>query len=223
MFSLGSLLIALVLGMAAGALIQGIPLDAEHEFIGDYTAYINWYSLLIGIFGIATFNMHGSIYVLMKTEGALHDKMRQRVVPSMIFFIMLYALSTVATLIYMPHMSEAIKERPMFFLIAAANMFAIANIPREINRGYDYRAFACSCLNIICLLALYGVGTYPNVVRASNDPAHLSLTIWNSASSQQTLEILLLIAILGIPLVISYTIAIYTIFHGKVKLDSSSY
>lgn len=223
LFSTASFVIALGLGMVVGALIHGIPLNDQKEFIGDYTSYINPYSLLVGFFAVALFNMHGSIYVLMKTEGVLHDKMRARVNPAIIFFIILYAFTTVATLIYQPHMSEAIQARPMFFIIAAINMLAIANIPREINRGLDYRAFACSCVNIMCLLALFGVGTYPNAIRASNDPANLSLTIWNSASSTTTLEILLLIAVIGIPLVVSYTIAIYWIFHGKVKMDSSSY
>jgi len=102
-------------------------------------------------------------------------------------------------------------------------MLVIANIPREIQRGKDGIAFISSCANIICLMALYGIGTYPNVVRAINDPENLSLTIYNSASSQATLEILLLIAAIGVPMVVSYTIAIYWIFHGKVKLDATSY
>jgi cytochrome d ubiquinol oxidase subunit II len=136
---------------------------------------------------------------------------------------MCYAITTAATLIYMPHMTEAIKNRPEFFVVALLNMFAVANIPREINRGRDAWAFASSCFNIMCLLALFGLGTFPNAVRAINDPENLSLTIWNSASSEKTLGILLIISIIGIPLVIAYTVAIYWIFHGKVKLDSHSY
>lgn len=102
-------------------------------------------------------------------------------------------------------------------------MLAIANIPREIYRGRDGAAFACSCLNMICLMALYGIGTFPNVIRAINEPAAYSLTIFNSSSSIATLEILVLFALIGVPLVLSYTVGIYWIFHGKVKLDSTSY
>jgi cytochrome d ubiquinol oxidase subunit II len=103
------------------------------------------------------------------------------------------------------------------------DMLAIANIPREIHHGRDGRAFISSCANIGFLMLLYGIGTYPNAVRAINDPANLSLTIYNSASSQKTLEILHLIALIGIPMVVSYTIAIYWIFKGKVKLEATSY
>ncbi len=223
LFSLASLLIALLLGVVIGNLIRGMALDTQKEYIGGFWEILNPYALLTGLFATALFNMHGGIYILMKTEGELHDKMRRYTTSAIILFIMLYAITTVTTLIYMPHMAEAIKHRPLFFLIALLDMFAIANIPRAIHYGKDAWAFLSSCFNIVCLLALYGVGTYPNVIRAVNDPANLSLTIWNSSSSEQTLKILLMIAIIGVPLVISYTIAIYWIFHGKVKLETTSY
>lgn len=223
LFSFASLVIALALGIVMGNLIRGIPLDQNKEFIGNLIDLVDPYSLLVGILVVALFFMHGAIYILMKTEGALHDKMRSWVNPAIIFFIMAYAITTAATLIYMPHMAEAIKVRPIFFILAILNMLAIANIPREIHQGRDGYAFASSCANIMCLMALYGVGTYPNVVRAINDPENLSLTIWNSASSTLTLEILLVIAIIGVPLVVAYTTVIYWIFHGKVKLDATSY
>jgi cytochrome d ubiquinol oxidase subunit II len=223
LFSLASLFIAFLLGVLLGDLIRGIPLDQHKEFIGDISDLIHPYAIMMGVFTVALFSMHGSIFLMMKTEGELHDKLRLRVNPAIIFFIITYAIVTFATLIYMPHMVEALRDRPSFFLIAIVNMLVIANIPRLINKGMDGWAFIYSCLNIMCLMALYGIGTYPNVVRAINDPAGLSLNIYNSASSQKTLEILILIALIGVPLVISYTIAIYWIFRGKVRLDSTSY
>lgn len=223
LFSFASLVIALTLGIAMGNLIRGIPIDATGEYVGSLQDLFHPYAILVGVFTVALFAMHGSIYLMMKTEGELHEKLRAFVNPMIIFFIVTYALTSMATLVFMPHMTKAIIERPPFFLISLINIFAIANIPREINRGKDWKAFLSSCLNIICLLILYGIGTFPNAVRALNDPDHLSLTIWNSSSSEKTLEILLLIALIGVPLVISYTVAIYYIFRGKVKLDHSSY
>lgn len=223
LFSIASFSIAFALGVAMGNMIRGISLDAQKEFIGTYQDFFHPFCLLVGILAVALFAMHGALYILMKTEGELHDKLRGWVNPSIIFFIMCYSITTVATLIYMPHMSKAIEERPVFFVIALINMLAIANIPREVNRGRDHYAFACSCLNIICLMALYALGTYPNIVRAINDPAQLSLTVYNSSSSTLTLEILHLMALIGMPIVIAYTITVYWIFHGKVKLDAASY
>jgi cytochrome d ubiquinol oxidase subunit II len=63
---------------------------------------------------------------------------------------------------------------------------------------------------------------FPNLVTAANDPA-LSLTIYNAASSQKTLGIMLVIAAIGVPLVLAYTASIYWVFRGKVKLDRFSY
>jgi len=223
LFTAASFIIALGLGIVGGNLIRGIPLNSDMEFIGEFWDLIHPYSLLVGLMTVALFMMHGSIYLMMKTEGEFHEKMRRWVNPSIIFFIMLYAVTTVATLIYEQHMVDAIRERPVFLLIALVNMFAIANIPREIHHGRDFLAFMSSCLNIVCLLALYAVGMYPNMVRASNGPETLSLTVHNSSSSYLTLQILLLFAAIGIPVVLSYTATIYYIFRGKVKLDAHSY
>lgn len=223
LFSFASLVITFALGVAIGNLIRGIPLDVHKEFIGNMGDLVHPYAVLIGVFAVSLFFMHGAIYTLMKTEGALHDKMRSWTNPAIIFFVICYATVTMATLIYMPHMTEAIKDRPIFFLVAILNMLAIANIPREIQLGRDGRAFLSSSANIIFLMLLYAVGSFPKVVRAINDPENLSLTIFNSASSEKTLGILLLIAVIGIPMVVSYTVAIYWIFHGKVKLESTSY
>ncbi len=166
LFSLASLVVSLGLGVVVGNLIIGIPLDERMEFIGSFWSLLNPYALLVGVLAAALFSMHGVIYVLMKTEGKLHEKMRAWVNPAIILFIMMYSFTTVATLIYYPHMVEAIKERPAFLLVAFVNMLAIANIPREIHHNRDDYAFFSSCLNIICLMALFGIGTFPNVIRS---------------------------------------------------------
>ena len=149
--------------------------------------------------------------------------MRKFVNPCIITLVILYAFATMATLIYQPHMVETIRDRPYFFIIGLVNMLAIANIPREIHLGHDMRAFLSSCLNIVCLLGLYAIGMFPQLLRASNAPSEFSLTIYNASSTSLTMHILLLMAVIGMPLVISYTAGVYYIFRGKVKLDAHSY
>ncbi len=222
-FSFASFTIALGLGVVLGNLIRGIPINAQGDFTGHFLSFLNPYSLLMGLTSVALFCMHGAIYIVMKTEGELHDKMRERINPSIIFFIICYVSATMATLIYQPHMVEIVKNNPALFILALATMLLIANIPREIHKGHDGLAFGSSCLTIVCLMALFAIGTFPNLVRASNDPEHLSLTIYNAASSVKTLKILLTITAIGIPLVLSYTFGIYYLFHGKVKLEETSY
>lgn len=223
LFAAASFVIAFGLGLTVGNLIPGIELDGLYIHTGTFSDFIHPYAILIGFMTAALFATHGAIYLMMKTEGEFHEKMRKFVNPCIITFIILYATATMATLIYHPHMVDTIRQRPYFFIIGILNMLAIANIPREIHLGRDMRAFFSSCFNIACLLALYAIGMFPKLLRASNAPEEYSLTIWNASSSLLTLHILLLIAVIGVPLVISYTAGIYYIFRGKVKLDPHSY
>ncbi len=113
-FFLGSVLISFMLGMVIGNLINGLPLDENKEFVGSIETIFNPYAFLVGILTISLFAMHGSIYTLMKTEGDFHAKMRRWTNPSIIFFILMYAITTLATLIYMPHMIQVFRDRPIF-------------------------------------------------------------------------------------------------------------
>jgi cytochrome d ubiquinol oxidase subunit II len=94
----------------------------------------------------------------------------------------------------------------------------MANIPRCIYYKSIGQAFISSSLGIACQVALVGIALFPNLVTASNDPAN-SLTIYNAASSQKTLMIMLIIAAIGMPAVISYTTVVYWTFRGKVTED----
>ncbi|MGE5363519.1 MAG: cytochrome d ubiquinol oxidase subunit II [Bacteroidota bacterium] len=221
-FSIASIVIALLMGVALGNIATGIPLASDKEFAGSFLGLLNPYSILIGITTVALFMMHGSIYGVMKTEGAMHDKIRGWVNNTIIFFVICYVTATMATLIYVPHMITHFKEYPALFILALLNMLAIANIPREIYHGRDFYAFLSSCASIAALLALFAIGIFPNMV-ISNPEAANSLTIYNAASSQKTLGVMLTVAIIGLPFVLAYTASIYWIFRGKVKLDSTSY
>ncbi|HEX3074920.1 MAG TPA: cytochrome d ubiquinol oxidase subunit II, partial [Ignavibacteriales bacterium] len=171
---------------------------------------------------VALFMMHGAIYLVMKTEGDLHDKARSWVNNTIIFFVITYVTTTMATLIFVPHMIGHIKDNPVLFVVALLNMLAIANIPREIHHKNDVKAFLSSCAVILALFVLFAIGIFPNIVLSNPFPMN-SLTVYNGASSQKTLGIMLIIAIIGIPFVLAYTVSIYWIFRGKVKLNKMSY
>jgi cytochrome d ubiquinol oxidase subunit II len=221
-FAGGSVLSSFLLGVTLGNFAWGIPLDARHEFAGTLTSLLNPYALLMGVTTVALFMMHGAIYVVMKTEGELQAQARGWINNCIIFFIMCYALLTVATLLYVPHMAEALRRHPALFGVALLNMLAIANIPREIHRGHDGHAFLSSCAAMITLMALYGLNSFPFLVYSLPNPEY-ALTAYNAASSPKTLKIMLIIAASGVPVVIAYTTSIYWIFRGKVKLDRMSY
>ncbi len=221
-FSVSSILSALLIGVALGNVAWGIPLDTTHEFAGSFLGLLHPYTLVVGLTTLALFMMHGAIYAVMKTEGELQARVRGWINRTIIFFIICYAVATMATLIYAPHMSENIHNNPILWAIPILNMLAIANIPREIHHGREFLAFLSSCASMVALMATFGVGMYPNLLLSKPEIAN-SLTIYSAASSTRTLEIMLTIAVLGMPLVIAYTVSIYWIFRGKVKLNASSY
>src|SRR5580700_1832218 len=152
-FAGGSILSALLIGVAMGNIAQGIPIDANGEFAGTFLGLLQPYPLLLGVTTVALFMMHGAIYGLMKTEGALHDKLRGWAMNCIIFFVICAAITTMATLLYVPHMAAQVHDHPWLFSIALANMLAIANIPREFYHGRDLRAFLSSCATMFTLMA----------------------------------------------------------------------
>lgn len=221
-FSVSSILIALLMGIALGNIITGISLGPDKEFIGTFWDLINPYTILVGITTVSLFIMHGAIYGVMKTEGELQNKLRGWVNNTIIFFVICYVTTTMATLIYFPHMVLHFKSTPVLFFVAVLNMLAIANIPREIHLGNEFRAFFSSCASIASLLLIFALGIFPTIVYSSPNP-EFSLNIYNAASSEKTLNIMLIIALIGVPFVLAYTISIYWIFRGKVKLTNMSY
>ena len=117
-----------------GNIAWGVPIDTRGEFAGTFLSLLKPYPLLLGVTTLALFMMHGAIYALMKTEGELQAKLRGWITHCMIFFIIGYAVTTMATLLYVPHMASRVRANPWLFSIAIVNMLAIANIPREVHR-----------------------------------------------------------------------------------------
>jgi cytochrome bd ubiquinol oxidase subunit II len=221
-FFAGSTFAALLVGVAMGNLAWGVPIRPDGEFGGSLWSLLKPYPLLTGLTTVALFAMHGAIYLSMKTEGALQARIREWIRPAIIVFVICYATTTMATLLYVPHMTNHIREHPALFVVALASMLAIANIPREVHLGRDFRSFLSSSATVVTLLALFGIGMFPDLVYSNPEPGR-SWTLYNAASSPRTLRNMLIIAAMGMPLVVAYTVSIYWIFRGKVKMGPSSY
>lgn len=221
-FFLSSLLASLLIGVALGNIVWGVPVGADFLYDGNLLQQIHPYSLLLGVTVVALFRMHGAIYLVMKTEGKLQEQVCTWVRPSIIFFVIMYLLTTLATLLYAPRMAEPFRAQPWLFLVPLGSVLAIANIPREIHHRRHWRAFLSSSVSIAMLLLLFGIGMFPEMIHSSQDPDY-SMTAFNASSSHATLRTMLILAGIGMPLVLGYTFHIYRVFRGKVKLDSMSY
>jgi cytochrome d ubiquinol oxidase subunit II len=214
--------VTLSLGLMLGNVVLGIPLDERHEFAGNWLAFFNPFSLLVAITTLALFMMHGAIFLTMKTENRLFAKLTVLAKNFTIFFVVSFSLTTLYTLLYVPHLSDHIRSHPAYFLLPVVMMGAVANIPRQLARRRYRWAFVSSSVTIAALLATVAVEVFPFLVFAPNEPAN-SLTIANAASSEKTMQLLLTIALIGTPLVGLYTAFVFWTFKGKVKLDEMSY
>lgn len=214
--------VTLSLGLMLGNVALGIPLDANHEFAGNWLDFFNPFSILVSITTLALFMMHGAIFLTMKTENRLFAKLTLLAKNFTIFFVIAFVLTSLYTLLYIPHLSDQIRSNPQFFILPIIMVLAVANIPRQLTRGRYLWAFISSAVTIASLLATVAIEVYPFLVFAPNDPAN-SITIVNAASSEKTMGILLTIALIGTPMVGLYTAFVFWTFKGKVKLDDMSY
>jgi cytochrome d ubiquinol oxidase subunit II len=215
-FSIASLVIALLAGVALGNIVIGLPIGSDMEYTGGFFNLLNPYALIIGVTTVALFMMHGSLYLVVKTEDELQAKARKWFLSSFAFFVVCYVLASVATVTQVPRMLENMSRNPILYVVPAINVLAIVGTVVLFKKKKDLMAFLSSSLNIACLLGLVGMGLFPNIVPSSTNPA-FNLTLYNAASSQASLTTMFSITLIGMPLVLAYTSVIYWIFRGKVK------
>jgi cytochrome d ubiquinol oxidase subunit II len=126
------------------------------------------------------------------------------------------------TLVSVPRAVANFERFPWAAVIVVASVLSIANIPRSMYKEKAMQAFISSSIAIASLVSLFGLALWPNLVTASNNPAH-SLTVYNAASSAGTLWTMFVIALVGMPFVLTYTAVVYWTFRGRVELGEHSY
>jgi len=221
-FCFSSVTAAVLFGVLLGNLVIGIPVGADYEFSGGLMDLLSPYALLVGLFTLTTFTMHGAIYLYLKTEDKVQETVRRWIMPSFFAFLAMYLITTIATLTVYPQMVQNFSDFWWAWVVAVLTFLAVLNIPRAMHKRLPGRAFISSCCTIAGLIFLFGIGTFPNLIVSSIDPA-FNLTLYNASSSSSTLKIMLIITAIGLPFVLAYTTIIYWVFRGKVVLDETSY
>jgi cytochrome bd ubiquinol oxidase subunit II len=221
-FCAASGLATLLFGVAVGNAMRGMPIGADMEFQGGLLDLLHPYALLVGLFAVATFAMHGSIYLYLKTEGELQQRVHGWMWKTFGIFLVFYLFTTIFTLVDVPLATRNFRQFPWVWIVVLLNVLAIANIPRAIHQNRPGYAFLSSCATIAALTFLFGIALFPDLIHSSLNPGW-SLNVHNAASSPKTLRIMLVIALLGLPFVLAYTAVVYWVFRGKVQLGKFSY
>ncbi len=215
--------LALLLGVAFGNLIRGVPLDEQGEVnIGNLFDLLHPFAIWIGITTVLMLALHGAHYLNLKTEGALQARVRR----SIPWLTGLFAIAAVASVVFIGIVNSGIFDAysddiwPVIFPLGAVGAFTAGVV--LMRSGQDLAAFACSAATVALVLFSVAAGLYPNLLISSTDSQY-NMTTSNAASADNTLTVMLVVAIIGIPFILLYTAGVYYLFRGKVRLSASSY
>jgi cytochrome d ubiquinol oxidase subunit II len=213
----GSLLPALLLGVAFANIVRGVPIDADMNYVGGFWNLLNPYALLVGVLAVVGFALHGAIFLGLKTEGSLQDRARQAAWRLWPFSVGLVIVSFVAT--YLSTDAQAqLGVNPGLVPVGAG--LAILSAGYFIRRHHDGWAFAFSALSIALTVITFFLILYPRVLVSSIDPAY-SLTIENASSSPYTLRVMTIVASIFVPIVLIYQGWSYWVFRKRITQDSA--
>ena len=216
-FFIGSLLPALLFGVAVGNVIMGLPLDANGDYLGTFFDLLNPFSLVCGFVGLFQMCAHGCAWVAVKTEGELHD--RAVMMRSRAQLLTLIAFS-IATLLPTP---APYGGQPFFILCVLLALVPVGSLLLGLlnKKLGDLPAFLSSCVTCVALAALFGASLFPFLVPSTIFGT--SITIASAAGSEVGLGAMAIIACIGVPLVLVYHFIIYRKFAGKIKPEDVHY
>jgi len=221
-FFASSLGITVLLGVALGNVIRGVAIDADANMSVNLVDLLNPYSLAVGVAAVAMLSLHGGIFLTLKVDGDLLTRV-ERLVPKLMvgFFVVMTGLMA-WTLLLNSEVAGRYRDRVWIAAFPVLALIAAVSAWRLILRRNYLSAFVASATMIGLLLATVGAGMYPVMLPSSTDAAY-DLTVDNAASAPETLTVMTVIAVIGIPFVFIYTAGVYFFFRGRVVLDEESY
>ena len=221
-FGIGSFLPALLYGVAIGNILRGIPLNSGGEYLGSFFGLLNPYAIIVGLVSLTMFIMHGAVYMTMKSEGVQRERMVNWANRTWIVFLILYVIATFFTFFEGTFLFQGLLSNALFWILLIVLLLSIVFIPVSLKSKKFGRAFFFSSLMIAVMIGLTALSLFPRLVPSSIDLAY-SLTIYNASSTPRTLLTMLIIALIGMPIVIGYSIYVYRVFKGKVVISKESY
>jgi cytochrome d ubiquinol oxidase subunit II len=223
-FAFASILMPILLGVALGNVVRGVPLDASGYFhvplFTDFSAanpvgLLDWYTVLMGLLVLATLTAHGSLFLAWKTSGALHDRCRGAA-PGLWFAVVVLALAaTWAT----AHVNGAVyanfARAPLAWVGLALFLGGLAVVVAGLRLGRPLLALLGSGAFILGILAATAACVWPVMLRSTVDPAW-NLTALNASAGPGGLRAGLKWWLVGFPLVLGYFACIFHLHRGKV-------
>lgn len=235
----------LIFGVAFGNLFLGVPFQFADNLMSTYTgtfwALLNPFALLCGVVSTAMITFHGAIYLMHRTDGAVYARSRTAM---MLFGGLLlltfsaaglwlwqgidgYAITSAVTPESLPNPLDKTVVRqagawfanyeryPATMALPAIAYAGIVIAMLLAAQGVTLVAFVASSFAILGIIGTAGASLFPFIMPSSSDPS-ASLTVWDSVSSQLTLNIMLWATVIFMPIIIAYTSWAYKVMAGKV-------
>lgn len=217
LFFVGSLVPALLFGVAIGNVIEGITLNAHGDYTGGFLSLLNPFSLICGVVGLAQCMLQGASWVAMKTEpGRLRHRAVSLRSTLVVVVLVAFALATVAY--FTLGASTAAGSVPFAARVACAFVVVASLVATfGMRNASDVAVFAVSSIACLGLVALTATTLFPNIVPATD--ASLSITVASAASSDAALGAMTVITCIGLPLVLLYHFLVYRSFAGRISSE----
>lgn len=212
----GSLLPALLFGVAFANVVRGLEIDQSMTYVGTFFDLLNPYSLLGGLVTLALFTLHGALFLELKTGGDIRSRVQAIARPAWFAAVGLTVVFVLFSLV----------DTDIFDDVNVVQIIALAGtVAALLYAGYNlFRerfglAFAGNSLAIVGVVMLLFSSLFPDVMPSSLDAAY-SLTVYNASSTDYTLKIMTVIALVFVPVVLIYQGWTYWVFRKRLTLDS---
>jgi cytochrome bd ubiquinol oxidase subunit II len=204
----GSLLAPLLIGVALGNLLHGVPIGTDQEYTGNVVDLLNAYSLFTGVTVVLLCLLHGATFLALKTSGEVHQRavrVARRLAPVTAAAVLGFAIWTVASA----------DNGVTASLPAVVAVLAVAAAAWLVGRDRDGLAFAATASTMAAVVVSIFVALYPRVM-VSTLGAGTDLTVTNTASSSYTLRLMTIVAAIFLPVVLVYQGWTYYVFRRRI-------
>ena len=216
-FTGSSATMAVVLGVALGNVIRGVPLDGSGYFhedlFGGRSGALDVYTVAMGVFALIVLAGHGATFLAWKTEGAIHARSVVWARHAYQVSLCLVVLVSALTLLYVPGFFQPVMRRPWLWPAPLGALAAAVRVLRALGKGRARAAFLASCAFVALLLAATAAALFPTLLRSTLDPAY-SIDV-SCASLPHALETGILFWAVAMVLAVVYFAYLFRTFRGK--------
>ena len=217
MVFVGSLVPALLWGVAFANLVRGVPIGADMQYAGGFWNLLNPYALIGGLTTLSLFTLHGAVFLSLRTQGSFMERAEAAAIRLWIpAVVLVFAFAIVGFFATDMFSRLGVNPGPVP-LGAAAAILAAGWFIRRRQQGW---AFVMTALTIVLSVAGVALGLYPRVMVSSLNP-EWSLTIYNASSSDYTLRVMSIVALIFVPIVLIYQGWSYYVFRKRLSPDEA--